>query len=144
MTSTLRYVTFWLPIMTTSLPDDMDALFQALAHRDRRRMLDILRDRPGCGVEELTREFAFTRVAGLKHLKVLERAGLVVSERQGRKRALYFNVVPIQLVYDRWATEYSALWAGKLADLKYTIEGNEARDGDESQVERREQDRRGA
>jgi DNA-binding transcriptional ArsR family regulator len=108
------------------LPDDMDAVFQALGNRDRRRMLDLVRNNPGCCVEELGRHFAFGRIAVLKHLKVLDRAGLIVSQREGRKRALYFNVVPIQLIFDRWATEYSALWAGKLADLKYTIEGDEA------------------
>lgn len=108
------------------LSDDMDAVFLALGNRDRRRMLDLVRNNPGCCVEELGREFAFSRIAVLKHLKVLDRAGLIVSERRGRKRALYFNVVPIQLIFDRWATDYSALWAGKLADLKYAIEGSEA------------------
>ena len=103
-------------------PDDMDAVFQALAHRDRRRVLDLVRNNPGCCVEDLCRHFAISRIAVLKHLRVLERAQLLHSEKIGRKRRLFFNVVPIQLVYDRWATQYSALWGGKLADVKYRVE----------------------
>ena len=104
------------------LPDDMDAVFQALAHRDRRRILDLVHHNPGCCVEDLCAHFTTSRIAVLKHLRVLERSQLIHSEKAGRKRRLYFNVVPIQIVYDRWATEYSALWAGKLARLKYRVE----------------------
>jgi len=104
------------------LPDDMDAVFQALAHRDRRRVLDLVRNHPGCCVEDLCAHFTTSRIAVLKHIRVLERAQLLHSEKVGRKRRLYFNVVPIQIVYDRWATEYSALWAGKLTRLKYQVE----------------------
>jgi predicted transcriptional regulator len=59
----------------------------------------------------------------MKHLRILERARLLISEKRGRNRALYRNLVPIQLVYDRWTDEYSAFWAGQLADLKYRVEG---------------------
>src|SRR5689334_9134037 len=109
------------------LADDMDAVFQALAHRDRRRVLDLVRNNPGCCVEDLCPHFATSRIAVLKHLRVLERAQLIHSEKPGRKRRLYFNVVPIQIVYDRWATQYSSLWAGKLTDLKYRVEAANAR-----------------
>lgn len=104
------------------LPDDMDAVFLALGNRDRRLMLDLIGNNTGCCVEDLCRHFEFSRIAVLKHLRVLARAQLVHSEKVGRKRKLYFNVVPIQLIYDRWATDYSALWAGKLADIKYQVE----------------------
>lgn len=104
------------------LPDDMDALFQALAHRDRRRMLDLVRNNAGCCIEDVCSHFKTSRISVLKHLRVLERAQLIHSDKVGRKRRLYFNVVPIQLVYDRWATEYSGLWASKLTGLKYKIE----------------------
>src|SRR5450755_4571537 len=104
------------------LPDDMDAVFQALAHRDRRRVLDLVRNNPGCCVEDLSPHFSTSRIAVLKHLRVLERAQLIISEKVGRKRRLYFNVVPIQIVYDRWASDYSALWAGELTRVKYRVE----------------------
>jgi DNA-binding transcriptional ArsR family regulator len=106
-------------------PDEMDALFQALAHRDRRRILDIVKNDPGCSVESVCRYFPVSRIAVLKHLRVLEQANLLHSEKQGRVRRLYFNAVPIQMIYDRWTTDYSALWAGKLTEIKYKIESQE-------------------
>ena len=107
------------------MADDLDAVFMALSHRDRRRILDLVRSNPGCRVEDLGPHFETSRVAILKHLKVLSRADLIVSQKVGRERRLYFNVVPIQIVYDRWATEYSALWAGKLTGIKYKIESSQ-------------------
>ncbi len=74
-------------------------------------MLDILKESPGCNVNEVSEFFDMSRIAVMKHLRVLEEADLVVSKKRGRARHLYFNVVPIQMVYDRWSTEYSALWA---------------------------------
>ncbi|MDB5349396.1 MAG: transcriptional regulator [Planctomycetota bacterium] len=104
------------------MPDDLDAVFSALAHRDRRRILDLVRNNPGCRVEDLGPHFATSRVAILKHLKVLTKAELIVSEKVGRERLLYFNIMPIQIIYDRWATEFSALWAGPIAQIKYRVE----------------------
>jgi DNA-binding transcriptional ArsR family regulator len=104
------------------MPDDLDAVFTALAHRDRRRILDLVRASPGCRVEDLCPHFTTSRVAILKHLKVLARAELIVSQKVGRERRLYFNVMPIQIIYDRWATEFSALWASPIAQIKYRVE----------------------
>ena len=101
---------------------DMNAVFQALAHESRRRMLDIVKERPGIGVGALASEFDVSRIAVMKHLAVLEQAGLVVSEKDGRTRRLYFNAVPIQMIYDRWTTEYSAYWSGNVTRLKYLAE----------------------
>jgi predicted transcriptional regulator len=102
--------------------DDLDMVFEALAHRDRRRILDVVRNDPGCCVEDVCRHFTTSRVAVLKHVRVLERAELLVSEKVGRQRKLYVNVVPIQIIHERWTTEFSALWAGKLTRLKYAVE----------------------
>ena len=103
-------------------PDEMDAVFGALANEARRRILDILKKEPGCNVNRVCEFFGIGRVAVMKHLDVLEAASLVVSERSGRERLLYFNPVPIHLIYDRWTTEFSAYWAGRLARLKYRVE----------------------
>jgi predicted transcriptional regulator len=91
--------------------DDLDLVFEALAHRDRRRILDVVRNDPGCCVEDVCRHFTTSRIAVLKHLRVLERADLIVSEKVGRHRKLYLNVVPIQIIHERWTTEFGALWA---------------------------------
>lgn len=101
---------------------DMDAVFQALANESRRRMLDGVKERPGIGVGALASEFDVSRIAVMKHLGVLEQAGLLVSEKDGRTRRLYFNAVPIQMIYDRWTTEYSAYWSGNVTRLKYLAE----------------------
>ena len=108
-------------------PDEMDAVFQALAHPDRRRILDIVKNDAGCSVENVCRYFGVSRIAVMKHLRVLEQAGLIHSEKPGRTRKLYFNVVPIQMIHDRWTTEYSALWAAKLTEIKYKVETEHAR-----------------
>src|SRR5512134_2289600 len=96
---------------------DLDPLFRALADPRRRRVLDILKARPGTTVGELTEEFEFSRFAVMKHLRILVETGLVVPRRAGRVKRLYLNAVPIQTIYDRWISQYSALWAVQLTSL---------------------------
>ena len=103
-------------------PDEMDAVFSALASEPRRRILDILKKEPGCNVNRVCEFFDIGRVAVMKHLAALERANLVVSEKSGRERQLWFNPVPIHMIYDRWTTEFSDYWAGRLARAKYRLE----------------------
>ncbi|QJR15851.1 ArsR/SmtB family transcription factor [Usitatibacter palustris] len=103
--------------------DEMDAVFAALASEPRRRILDVLKKEPGCNVNRVAEFFdEMGRVAVLKHIDVLEAANLVISEKSGRERLLWFNPVPVHMIYDRWTTEFSAVWAGKLARMKYRLE----------------------
>ena len=113
---------------------DMDAVFQALANDSRRRMLDIVKNEPGIAVGELASEFDVSRIAVMKHLAVLEAAKLVVSEKDGRTRRLYFNAAPIQMIHERWTTEYSAYWAGQMTRIKYLAE---ARHYDEASAKKK-------
>ncbi len=101
---------------------DMDAVFAALAHETRRRILDLLRGRPGAGVGVIAAEFDVSRIAIMKHLAVLEAANLIVSQKDGRTRRLFFNAAPIRMIYDRWTDDYSGYWAGELTRLKYLAE----------------------
>jgi predicted transcriptional regulator len=103
-------------------PDEMDAVFAALSSEARRRILDVLKKEPGCNVNRVCEFFDIGRIAVMKHLTVLEEANLVISEKVGRERLLYFNPVPIHMIYDRWTTEFSAYWAGRLARMKYRLE----------------------
>jgi DNA-binding transcriptional ArsR family regulator len=103
-----------------------DAVFQALGNAQRRKILDIVRAKPGCTVSEVVKEFDTSRIAVMKHLNVLYEADLLLHEKVGRSRHLYLNVIPIQLIYDRWSDDYAEFWGGKLADLKYRVEGNNA------------------
>jgi predicted transcriptional regulator len=102
--------------------DEMDALFTALANGSRRRILDVLKKEPGCNVNRVCEFFGIGRIAVMKHLAVLARANLVVSEKAGRERRLWFNPVPIHMIYERWTTEFSDYWAGRLTRLKYRLE----------------------
>ncbi len=111
-------------------PKAMDAVFQALAHADRRRLLDIVRASPGCSVNDASRHFSTSRIAVHKHLRLLEEAGLLTSEKVGRTRRLYVNPVPIQMIHDRWVSGYVQFWAEQMLDTKYAVEspGNAAPD----------------
>lgn len=107
--------------------DALDATFFALSSDLRRRMLDLLKREGGCNVNRVCEFFAAEvgRFAVMKHLATLERGGLVVSQREGRERRLWFDATPIQLIHERWTTEFSAYWAARLTRLKYDAEGAE-------------------
>ena len=109
--------------------DALDATFFALSSDLRRRLLDLLKREPGCNVNHVAEFFAdeVGRFAVMKHLTVLEQGGLVVSQREGRERRLWFDPTPIQLIHERWTTEFSAFWAARLTRLKYSAEGAEVR-----------------
>lgn len=102
--------------------DDMSSVFQALAHESRRQILDILKAQPGCSVGELSKAFDVSRIAVMNHLAVLEKAGLVISEKRGRTRHLYLNAVPIRMIQDRWLDAYSEPFAGRLTSIKAMAE----------------------
>lgn len=88
-------------------------------------MLDVLKAEPGCNVDRVCEHFdvEMTRFAVMKHLAVLEAADLVIAEREGRDKRLWFNAVPIQWIHERWTTEYSAYWSAHLTRLMYDAEG---------------------
>src|SRR5215216_7150321 len=101
---------------------DDDRVFKALADPTRRFLLDRLFVRDGRTLTELESELEMTRFGVMKHLKVLEEAGLVVSRRQGREKLHYLNPVPIRLIHDRWVSKYTEPWAAGLAGLKQELE----------------------
>ena len=105
----------------------LDATFFALSSGARRRVLDLLKAEPGCNVNRVCAAFEgeLGRHAVMKHLATLERGGLLVAQREGRERRLWFDATPIQLLHERWTTEYSAFWASRLTRLKYSAEGAE-------------------
>src|SRR5438445_6402669 len=101
---------------------DDDQVFKALADPTRRHLLDRLFERDGRTLTELESELEMTRFGVMKHLRVLEAAGLVVTKRQGREKLHFLNPVPIRLVHDRWVSKYAEPWAAALSGLKKTIE----------------------
>jgi predicted transcriptional regulator len=106
---------------------DIDATFSALAHPVRRRVIDLLTGRPGMTVGAVASHFEMSRIGVMKHLRILEDAELVLSEKVGRERRLYFNPMPIQQIYDRWTTQLTGFWAEQIADIKDRVEGRQWR-----------------
>ncbi len=104
------------------LRDDLDPIWQALANRWRRSILDLLRDGP-LGTGELVDALGAERHQVLAHLQVLREAGLVTVERQGRRRVNHLNPVPIEQIYSRWVSAYEQSWTQALVGLKRTVEG---------------------
>lgn len=100
----------------------MDAVFKALADPTRRTLLDELFRADGQTLGALEQRLPMTRFGVMKHLKVLEQAGLVVTRRRGREKLHFLNPVPIRLVHDRWVSKYAEPWAATLSDLKHTLE----------------------
>jgi len=105
--------------------DEVDEVFRALADPTRRRLLDELFERDGQTLTELEEGLPMTRFGVMKHLRVLEEAGLVTTRRAGRTKLHFLNVVPIRLIYDRWVSKYSEPWAAGISDLKRQLESEE-------------------
>lgn len=109
--------------------EELDAVWKALANRDRRRILDLLREREqsgegGAPTGEIVLALPeLSRFSVMQHLEVLHEADLVVSRRSGRMVLNYLNAVPIRRVYERWVSEYEGLWASSLLRLKDASEG---------------------
>jgi uncharacterized protein YndB with AHSA1/START domain/DNA-binding transcriptional ArsR family regulator len=100
----------------------VDAVFKALADSTRRSLLDELFKQDGQTLSALEGRLPMTRFGVMKHLKVLEEAGLVTTKRRGREKLHFLNPVPIRLVHDRWVSKYAEPWAAALSGLKKSIE----------------------
>jgi DNA-binding transcriptional ArsR family regulator len=99
-----------------------DRVFKALADPTRRFLLDLLFERDGRTLTELESELEMTRFGVMKHLRVLEEAGLVVTRRSGREKLHFLNPVPIQLIHDRWIGKYRERQVSALTQLKSMLE----------------------
>ena len=104
--------------------------FKALADASRRKLLDLLRQRDGQSLSELEAHLPMTRFGVMKHLKLLEEAGLVTTEKVGREKHHYLNPIPIQMVYDRWVRRYAQPLTTRMTDLKTILESKQERMND--------------
>ena len=109
-------VTYYPPVT------DDDRVFKALADPTRRFLLDQLFARDGRTLTELESELDMTRFGVMKHLRLLEEAGLVVTRRSGREKLHFLNTVPIRQIHDRWIDKYRVRHASALTDLKTQLE----------------------
>jgi uncharacterized protein YndB with AHSA1/START domain/DNA-binding transcriptional ArsR family regulator len=105
---------------------DMEGdVFRALGDENRRVLLDALFEEDGQTLGELVSRLDMTRFGVMKHLRVLEAAGLITTARVGREKLHYLNPVPIQQIGDRWISKFSAPWVGMMAGLKRRLEEEE-------------------
>jgi uncharacterized protein YndB with AHSA1/START domain len=102
--------------------DEMELVFKALADPHRRLLLDRLHERDGQTLLELQGYLPMTRFGVMKHLKLLEDAGLISTRKVGREKFHHLNPVPIQQLYDRWVSKYAKPWAKAIVGLKYALE----------------------
>ena len=102
----------------------MDLVFKALADTTRREMLDKLLSAPGLTLNELIAGTDMRRQSASKHVAVLEAAGLVAIEWQGREKRHFLNPIPIQEITRRWVDKYSAVRADAILNLKQALEAN--------------------
>ena len=117
LTLAQQYVT----IRSHMTTNDLTHVWKALSDPSRRQILDLLKESPKT-TGDLCETFEFSRFAVMKHLKVLEKAELIIIKREGRVRWNQLNVVPIQRIYERWVSEYEGLWASSLLGLKHLAE----------------------
>ncbi|GAB5449189.1 ArsR/SmtB family transcription factor [Gymnodinialimonas sp.] len=100
----------------------MDTLFKALSDPARRAILDSLRAQDGQSLSDLEPQFDMTRFGVMKHLKLLEDAGLIVTKRQGRFKYHYLNPMPLQEMLDRWVAPFLQPQTKQIATLKAKLE----------------------
>ena len=111
------HIVTYSPLVT-----DEDHVFKALADPTRRFLLDLLFQRDGRTLKELESGLEMTRFGVMKHLKVLEEAGLVVTRRSGREKLHFLNAVPIRMIHDRWIDKYTEPRVSALLALKAELE----------------------
>ncbi|HEY6618754.1 MAG TPA: metalloregulator ArsR/SmtB family transcription factor [Steroidobacteraceae bacterium] len=106
--------------MTALSRRQREAVFRAIADPTRREILNLLRRRRA-SVGEIAGNFRVSRPAISKHIRLLRRAGLVLSENQGTRRICRLNAAPLRAV-DDWLREYQELWRESLHNLKRLVE----------------------
>ena len=104
------------------MPDQLDAVFKALADESRRELLDRLRAQSGRTLGELCDSLDMSRQAVSKHLRLLEAANLVVAVKRGREKLHYLNPVPIHEIAERWVGRFERSRLQALSELKKTLE----------------------
>jgi DNA-binding transcriptional ArsR family regulator len=101
-----------------------EIVFRALADPSRRRLLDLLFERDGRTLTELESQLPMTRFGVMKHLRVLQEAGLIATRKVGREKLHYLNPVPIGEIASRWIRKFERHKVDALIDLKRRLESD--------------------
>ena len=100
----------------------MDEVFRALSDPTRRSLLEELFKQDGQTLSALEQRLPMTRFGVMKHLKLLEQAGLVTTQKRGREKLHFLNPVPIRIIHDRWVRKYAEPWAAGLSEMRRDLE----------------------
>jgi DNA-binding transcriptional ArsR family regulator len=101
--------------------------WKALSDPTRRAILDLLREQPRTTGDICSHFPNMTRIAAMKHLRILEAANLVFVRHEGRLRWNHLNPVPIQQIYERWMKPFEPLWGSHGLRLKEFIEAKKGK-----------------
>ena len=101
-------------------------IFKALADPSRRMLLDLLHASDGRTLSDLCVPLEMSRFGVMKHLNILEEAGLITTRKAGREKLHYLNPLPVQEIADRWMSRFSAPFARTMSDLKTAVERKDA------------------
>lgn len=104
-----------------SSQDDSDLIFKALADHRRRAMLDALKDEPKTTGQLVALFPEIDRCTVMQHMRVLEKAGLIVARKQGRERWNHLNALPIKAIHDRWIGDYARNAVRLMADMESAL-----------------------
>ena len=102
---------------------DADKVFKALGDPTRRKLLDLLYERNGQTLGQLSDHLDMTRQSATQHLGILEDANLVSTVWRGREKLHFINPVPLHEVYERWVRKFERQRLSLLHDLKKELEG---------------------
>ncbi|MCZ8520474.1 MULTISPECIES: ArsR/SmtB family transcription factor [Paenibacillus] len=97
-------------------------IFKALADPSRRTLLDLLHASDGRTLNDLCTPLDMSRFGVMKHLNILEHAGLITTRKAGREKLHYLNAVPLRQMYDRWVSKYAEPWAAQLLSIRSELE----------------------
>jgi predicted transcriptional regulator len=100
----------------------MDKIFHALGEKSRRYLMDLLYERNGQSLTELSSNLKMSRQAVTKHLKILEEANLVIPVWKGKEKLHYLNPVPLRLIYSRWMSKFDEKQIQGLYEWKDSLE----------------------
>jgi DNA-binding transcriptional ArsR family regulator len=107
---------------STAREDRLDWVFHALSDRTRRKLIARLA-RESAMITELAAPFAMSLPAISRHIKVLERAGLIIRTIDGRIHRCTLDAQALQTV-EGWLDHYRQFWAGNLESLAQYVESD--------------------
>ncbi|MDQ6693339.1 MAG: helix-turn-helix domain-containing protein [Chloroflexota bacterium] len=114
---------------------EAEHVFKAVADNYRRQLLDSLAQADGQTLTELCTSMPMSRIGVMKHLDVLEQAGLITTRKVGRKKLHFLNPAPLHDI-DAWLHGYRRLWNERMDRLEDLINRTQTSEASEQSKEK--------